>query len=40
MAIRMYVEHAVIISIVVSHNRVEIDLGKKALQLLEGHSDL
>jgi hypothetical protein len=38
MAIRMYVEHAVIISILLSHNRVEIDLGKKALQLLEGHT--
>jgi hypothetical protein len=38
MAIRMYVEHAVIISTLVSHNRVEIDLGKTALQLLEGHT--
>jgi hypothetical protein len=38
MAIRMYVEHAVIISTLVSHNRVEFDLGKTALQLLEGHT--
>jgi hypothetical protein len=38
MAIRMYVEHSVIISTLVSHNRVEIDLGKRALQLLEDHT--
>jgi hypothetical protein len=38
MAIRMYVEHSVIISTLVSHNSVEINLGKKALQLLEGHA--
>ncbi len=38
MAIRMYVEHSVIISTLVSHNRVEFDLGKKALQLLEDHT--
>ena len=40
MAIRMYVEHSVIISTLVSHNSVEINLGKKALQLLEGHARL
>jgi hypothetical protein len=34
----MYVEHSVIISTIVSHNRVEFDLGKKALQLLEDHT--
>jgi hypothetical protein len=38
MAIRIYVEHSVIIATLVSHNRVEIDLGKKALQLLEAHT--
>jgi hypothetical protein len=38
MAIRMYVEHSVIISILMSHNRVEVDLGKRVLQLLEGHT--
>ena len=38
MAIRMYVEHSVIIWTLVSHNRVEIDLGKRALQLLEDHT--
>jgi len=38
MAIRMYVEHSVIISTIVSHNRVEVDLGKRALQLLEDHT--
>jgi hypothetical protein len=38
MAIRMYVEYSVIISTLVSHNRVEIDLGKRALQLLENHT--
>jgi len=38
MAIRMYVEHSVIISTLVSHNRVEFDLGKSALQLLEDHT--
>jgi hypothetical protein len=38
MAIRMYVEHPVIISTLVSHNRVEFDLGKTVLQLLEGHT--
>jgi hypothetical protein len=38
MAIRMYVEYSVIISTLVSHNRVEIDLGKRALQLLEDHT--
>ena len=34
----MYVEYSVIISVLVSHNRVEIDLGKRGLQLLEGHT--
>ena len=38
MAIRMYVEHSVIISTIVSHNRVEFDLGKSALQLLDDHT--
>jgi hypothetical protein len=38
MTIRMYVEHSVIISTLVSHNRVELDLGKRVLQLLEGHT--
>src|SRR4029077_14418445 len=40
MAIRMYVEHGVIISAFVSHYGVEIDLGKSGLQLLEGHENL
>jgi hypothetical protein len=40
MAIRMYVEHSVIISTLVSHNPVEIDFGKRALQLLEAIRDL
>ena len=40
MAIRMYIEHAVIISTLVTHNRVEFDLGKSALQLLEDHTRL
>jgi hypothetical protein len=34
----MYVEYSVIISTLVSHKRVEIDLGKRALQLLEDHT--
>jgi len=38
MAIRMYVEHSVIIWTLVSHNRVELDLGKRVLQLLESHT--
>jgi hypothetical protein len=38
MAIRMYVEYSVIISILMSHNRVEIDFGKRGLQLLEKHT--
>ena len=38
MAIRMYVEYSLIISTLVSHNRVEIDLGKRVLQLIEDHT--
>jgi hypothetical protein len=38
MAIRMYVEYSVIISILVSHNPLEFDLGKRALRLLEDHT--
>ncbi len=34
----MDVEHAVIISILMSHYRVEVALGKSALQLLESHT--
>jgi hypothetical protein len=37
MAIRMHVEHAVIISTLVSHDAVEIDLGKRMLQLRFQH---
>jgi len=36
----MYIEHAVIISTLVTHNRVEFDLGKSALQLLDDHTRL
>lgn len=40
MAIGMYVEHAVIISTLLSHYGVEIDLGKSGLQLFEGHKNV
>jgi hypothetical protein len=36
----MYVEHALVISAFVSHYRVEIDLSKSMLQLLEVHKNL